>query len=88
MELEKARRRARELFGRPFGTIFSGDDHAFLFDLLNQHPRAKEKIGSGVKHFTVKNSKDKSKGFFLVRPDGTEEVFSYRKCLKLCWSYS
>jgi len=50
--------------------------------LLMLHPRAEEKTGSGVKQFVIiKNKRGSGKGFMVVRNDGTEKTFSYKKCI-------
>ncbi|XRB21070.1 hypothetical protein RI054_26g109190 [Pseudoscourfieldia marina] len=53
----------------------------------NGHPSYQEKAGeSGVKHFLVDNHPEHpSKCFWLVRPDGSREDFSYRKCVLSLW---
>jgi hypothetical protein len=53
-----------------------------LIELLNNHPKASEKIGSGVDCFFVQNSKWKMNQFnFMIRRiDGTETDFSFYKC--------
>lgn len=57
-------------------------DHAFLSDLLQMHPDAKEKIGPGIGYFYVGvNREYGSHGFFLRRRDGSRVDFSYRACL-------
>lgn len=50
--------------------------------LLLLHPRAIEKIGTGVASFVIaRNERGSGKGFKLIRADGTEERFSYKACL-------
>lgn len=49
--------------------------------LLALHPDAKRKIGAGVDHFMVARNELSGRRFHLVRLDGTEESFSYRKCI-------
>ena len=60
----------------------TGDDHEFLMDLLKKHPKAIEKIGVGVKHFTIEPSKGGTRCFYVTRIDGSHDDFSYAKCLK------
>ena len=45
------------LHRHPLKAPITGEDHEFLIDLLKKHERAAEKIGAGVKHFTVENAK-------------------------------
>jgi hypothetical protein len=57
-------------------------DHAFLLELLNRHPRAAEKIGVGVKHFTVDRSTGGTQCFHITRVDDSgPDDFSFEKCL-------
>lgn len=50
--------------------------------LLLLHPRAEEKIGSGICQFVIaRNELGSGKGFKVVRVDGTEERFSYKACI-------
>lgn len=50
--------------------------------LLLLHPRAIEKIGTGVASFVIaRNERGSGKGFKLIRVDGTAERFSYKACL-------
>ena len=60
----------------------AGDDNAFLLELLKKHPRAVEKIGAGVKHFTVENAKGGTRCFYVIRADGSRSDFSFMKCLR------
>ncbi|MDF1741137.1 MAG: DCL family protein [Verrucomicrobiales bacterium] len=53
-----------------------------LMDLLIRHPRADEKIGSGVESVSIScHSKYGNRFFKLHRIDGTEDDFSYPKCI-------
>jgi hypothetical protein len=64
------------------GTTLDERATAFLTDLLAMHPDAEQKIGVGIDHFEIrKNRGFPSNGFYLVRVDGSETDFSYRKCL-------
>lgn len=49
--------------------------------LLALPPDAKRKIGAGVDHFMIARNELSGRGFHLVRLDGDEESFSYRKCV-------
>jgi hypothetical protein len=60
----------------------TGDDHAFLLELLKKHPRATEKAGVGVKHFTVENAKGGTRCFYVTRGDDSRSDFSFMKCLR------
>jgi hypothetical protein len=60
----------------------TGDDHAFLMQLLMKHPSAAAKIGAGVEHFTVESAKGGTKCFYINRVDGSRDDFSFGKCLR------
>ena len=64
--------------------IPDGDDLEYVKGVLNAHPRREEKIGAGIKHIVVTrwmNTK-KSRHLKIVRVDGSEEYFSYARCVK------
>jgi hypothetical protein len=63
--------------------ISAAADNAFLRELLARHPRAAEKIGVGVSHFVVTTDAvwHKTRGFVIVRTDGSSTDFSFMKCL-------
>lgn len=50
-----------------------------IMDLLETHPRVKEKIGVGIDKVRVAKVKYNTKSFELVRTDGSTEFFSYTK---------
>jgi hypothetical protein len=56
--------------------------HSFLCSLLALHPQASEKIGAGIKHFTVEPALHGTRCFYLTRIDGTRDDFSTGKCVK------
>jgi|SRR5215470_15923925 len=56
--------------------------HAFLCDLVSRHPRAAEKIGKGISHFTIGAGLFGTLCFYLNRVDGTRTDFSYLKCVR------
>lgn len=56
--------------------------HSFLSALLVLHPRAAEKIGAGIKHFTVEPARRGTRCFCLTRIDGTKTDFSTGKCVR------
>ncbi len=63
------------------GVPVAEPDHSFLCDLLARHPDAAEKIGSGVRHFTVESAKGGTQCFYVTRVDGSKIDFSSDKCL-------
>lgn len=54
-----------------------------MFALLLQHPKAEQKLGSGIARITVEQNPryPTQRQFWVHRMDGTSEHFSYRKCL-------
>ena len=75
-----------ELCTRAQSILWSGritpEDESFLHELIDRHPDAARKIGAGIDHFEIrKNPKFPGKVFWLVRVDGTETDFSYRRCV-------
>lgn len=50
--------------------------------LIAMHPEASRKIGVGIDHFKiVKNELGAGRGIRLVRLDGSEDSFSYKRCI-------
>lgn len=65
------------------GQILDQDDTDFMYDVIQMHPNAADKVGCGVKAFGVqRNPSYKNKEFMLVRKDGTQTDFSFNKCLR------
>ena len=62
-----------------FGETISQDDLKDIFELLETHPRVKEKIGVGIEKIRIAKLKYDTKSFELVRFDGSKEYFSYTK---------
>ncbi|MFP5210842.1 MAG: DCL family protein [Acidobacteriota bacterium] len=56
--------------------------HSFLCALLVRHPRATEKIGAGIHHFTVEPAAHGTICFYLTRVDGTRDDFATGKCVR------
>lgn len=56
--------------------------HSFLCDLISRHPRASEKIGKGIKHFTVEPALHGTRCFYLNRVDNTRIDFATGKCVR------
>jgi hypothetical protein len=56
--------------------------HTFLCDLVARHPRAAEKIGKGISHFTIGTGLYGTLCLYLHRVDGTRTDFSYLKCVR------
>jgi hypothetical protein len=70
------------LYRYPLREPIKGDDHAFVLELLKKHNRAAEKIGAGVKYFTVEPSTGGTRCFYITRVDGSRDDFSFMKCLR------
>lgn len=62
-----------------FGSELETNDFNDIMNLLETHPRVKEKIGVGIDKVRVAKVQYKSKSFELVRTDGSTEFFSYTK---------
>lgn len=58
------------------------DDEQFIYDLLQMHPRADAKIGAGVREIQIRRGWRGGPMFIVVRRDGTETDFSYKKCIR------
>lgn len=66
----------------PWGVPLQGDTHEFVRSLLDRHPRAAEKISSGVGYFTVNSDGNGDRCFYIHRVDGSKpQHFSYKKSL-------
>lgn len=59
-------------------------DFQFLLTLLENHPDAKKKIGTGITSICLKQNPQfrSTRTFFLTRIDGTSTDFSWVKCLR------
>lgn len=78
------------LAGAALNKPLMDEEHAVMLDLLTWHPEAEQKIGGGVRTIEVRPTPDfgkNTRGFWLVREDGSETDFSYRKCLEGGQSY-
>lgn len=81
---EEVKRKVREiLHGYPLGACTNMEDTDILLDLLQRHPRASHKIGCGIAAFEIRRSPliATERCFYLVRVDGSEDDFSYIKCI-------
>lgn len=71
------------LNSQPLKTPITGVDiDSLLRALLELHPRAVEKMGAGVQHFTVEPARHGTRCFYITRVDGTRTDFSYLKCVR------
>ena len=55
------------------------NDFNEILNLLETHPRVKEKIGVGIDKVRISKVQYNTKSFELVRKDGSTEFFSYTK---------
>ena len=62
-----------------FGETLKQNDFNDILDLLDTHPKVKEKIGVGIDKIRIAKLKYETKSFELVRVDGSTEYFSYTK---------
>jgi hypothetical protein len=62
-----------------FGEELNTNDFNDIMNLLETHPKVKEKIGSGIDKVRVAKVQYNTKSFELVRNDGSTEFFSYTK---------
>ena len=63
------------------GQVLNTKDLEQTMSLIKIHPKAKEKIGDGIKTIKVSQTKYNSKSFELIRNNGSTECFSYIKCI-------
>lgn len=64
------------------GDELNSDDDTILFELLQRHPEADDKIGVGVKRFyRAKSPIHPTSCFHIERYDGTTTDFSYPSCI-------
>jgi len=63
------------------GDRVSASDAVILTAALSLHPEAKEKIGSGIKDFSVRSADFGTKCFWVNRTDGTTQKFSHKACV-------
>ena len=83
-ETRKAANRFVEdlLYAQPLKLAIPEPHHSFLSAMISMHPRAEEKVGKGIDHFTVENSVRGGRCFCLTRTDGTKTDFSFYECLR------
>lgn len=62
------------------GTFVSEGDSKILKVVVSRHPRAIEKMGTGIVGFTVEDGTYGNRCFYVHRSDGTKTDFSFLKC--------
>lgn len=67
-------------------SLLEGEYKEDIIILINYHPEASNKIGAGIKEIRVERHTDKVTNkyphFHIYRVDGTNEDFSYKKCIR------
>lgn len=73
--------RIREILYRyGIGHALGAADESFMRDVLALHPESEQKIGVGVARIEVRQNMG-SRGFWVVRTDGSATDFSFLACL-------
>ncbi len=70
------------LYRYDLGDKVNATDQDVLRAALAFHPKADEKIGCGVTHFSVRSADFGSRCFWINRLDGTTQKFSYKTCIR------
>lgn len=68
------------LYKYDLGDQVSLEDQEILSCLISTHPEASEKIGVGIKSFSVRTADFGTRCFWVNRMDGTTEKFSFKAC--------
>lgn len=64
------------------GEELEGEEFNYVEQLLENHPRASEKIGVGIERIVVGlNPERNGKCFYVVRKDNSFDDFSYHRCI-------
>lgn len=70
------------LHNAPIGVITNTLAVKKMHLLIAMHPEASRKIGVGIDHFRIdRNALGAGRGIKLVRLDGSEDSFSYKRCV-------
>ncbi len=72
------------LHSHPEGEPLEGENGQLLRALLDRHPSADEKLKEGCAYLTVGRDSFGGRNFRIVRPDGTQEPFAFRKTVISC----
>jgi hypothetical protein len=68
------------LYRYELGDKVSANDAEVLKVLVAMHPEAADKIGVGIKSFSVRSADYGTRCFWVNRNDGSTEKFSFRAC--------
>jgi hypothetical protein len=64
------------------GSTLSTEDSVLIFELLQRHPEAEEKIGVGVRSFFINHAPDHpTRCFYIRRLDGSTTEFAIGSCI-------
>lgn len=63
------------------GDMVGDADARWLLWLLERHPNFEHKRGNGIAGFSVTSAPYNTRGFLIIRTDGSSTDFSYRKCI-------
>jgi hypothetical protein len=76
----------RILHGAELNTPLQGNDLEDVLTLILRHPDYVEKYGCGIRSIVVRNNPIfyKTKGFWIIRTDGSETDVSYLRCIDGC----
>ncbi|MGW2587206.1 DCL family protein [Streptomyces virginiae] len=66
---------------QPGEKVSAPEDEALLHDLLELHEDSEKKRGVGIAHFEVRLNEFRKPGFHIIRTDGSDTDFSFKKCL-------
>lgn len=69
------------LYRYQVGEIIPDPDHTELGWLLERHSEAADKIGTGVKNFSVRDALYGTRCFEVIRVDGKRTDFSFKNCI-------
>lgn len=58
------------------------EEYEFLHDLIKNHDEYTQKVGAGIKHFTVRENMNNHSELVIYRIDGTNTVISWNYCTR------
>lgn len=76
----------KDMLGRyAIGSVVLPHDAQDLSNLLLRHVHHQEKVGNGIDYFKVSEDMYGGRCFWIVRKDGSEVDFTYRRCVTGIW---